>query len=197
MYADELLFGINKCDPSRDFPDPKSKHKPENARYGSSEESSGDEIPFKKRKERRRSNTSKTFVETLTKAKSSTFSCVSDMVVRNETIQIKLNILPGTIYDVKISENPSCSSSYFSNPRKTKHVYIHIVWILLNKFTLKDNNEILAQLPYSKHELTNKFTQLGNTPSSSSTSSPSTSSSSATLTAAEIKRKNWPEFFSG
>ena len=112
------------------------------------------------------------------------------MVVRNETIQIKLNILPGTIYDVKISENPSCSSSYFSNPRKTKHVCIHIVWILLNKFTLKENNEILVLLPYSKHELTNIFTQLGNTPSSSSTSSPSTSSTLATLTAAEIKRKN-------
>ena len=133
-----LDFGINESNPSRDFLDPKSKHKPENTCYGSSEESSGDEIPFKKRKERRRSNTSESFVETLPKAKSSSFSCTSNMVVSNRTIQIKLSTSTGTFYDVVISENPSCSWSYFSNPRKTKHVCIHIVWILLNKFGLKE-----------------------------------------------------------
>ena len=133
-----LDLGINESNPSRDFLDPKSKHKPENTCYGSSEESSGDEIPFKKRKERRRSNTSESFVETLPKAKSSSFSCTSNMVVSNRTIRIKLSISTGTFYDVVISENPSCSWSYFSNPRKTKHVCIHIVWILLNKFGLKE-----------------------------------------------------------
>ena len=95
--------------------------------HGSSEESSGDEIHFKKRKEQKSSNTSKAFFETLTKAKSSTFACTSDMAVRNRMIQIKLNTSTGTFYDVEISENSSCSCSSFSNPCKTKHLCIHII----------------------------------------------------------------------
>ena len=55
------------------------------------------------------------------------------------------------------------------------------------KFGLKENNAILAQVSYSKHELADIFAQVGNTPSSSSTSSSSTSSSSATLSVAEIQ----------
>ena len=88
--------------------------------------------------------------------------------VRNSIIQIKLNTSTGTFYDEEISENPSCSCSYFSNPRKTKYVCIYIVWILLNKFGLKENNRILAQVSYFKYVLANIFAQVGNTPSSSS-----------------------------
>ena len=51
----------------------------------------------------------------------------------------------------------------------------------------KENNEILAQVSYSKHELADIFAQVGNTPSSPSASSSSTSSSSATLSAAKIQ----------
>ena len=82
--------------------------------HGSSEELSGDEIPFKKRKEQKSSNTSKAFFETLTKAKSSTFAYTSDMAVRNRMIQIKLNNSTGTFYDVEISENPSHSFGRFA-----------------------------------------------------------------------------------
>ena len=92
------------------------------------------------------------------------------MVVSNRTIRIKLSTSTGIFYNVKISENPSWSCSYFLNPRKTKHVCIHIVWIFLNKFGLKENNKNLAQVSYSKNKLANIFAQVGNTSSSSSTS---------------------------
>ena len=95
--------------------------------HGSSEESSRDEIPFKKRKDQKNFNTSKAFFETLTKAKSSTYACTSYMVVRNRMIRIKLNTSTGTFSDMEISENPSCICSSLSNPRKTKHVCIHII----------------------------------------------------------------------
>ena len=45
----KLLFGINESNPSWDFLDLELKHKPENKCYESSEESSSNEIPFKKR----------------------------------------------------------------------------------------------------------------------------------------------------
>ena len=74
----KLLFGINESNPSWGFLDLELKHKPENKCYKSSQKSSTNEIPFKKRKERRRSNTSKAFFETLANDKSSTFSFTKD-----------------------------------------------------------------------------------------------------------------------
>ena len=53
---------------------------------------------LKKREKWRRSNKSKAFHETLTKAKSSMFSCTNDMVVRNWMIWIKLNSSTGTTW---------------------------------------------------------------------------------------------------
>ena len=47
----ELLFEINESNPSQDFLDSESEHKPENTCFRSSEESSWDEISFKKNKE--------------------------------------------------------------------------------------------------------------------------------------------------
>ena len=63
-----------------------------------------------------------------------------------------------------------------------QNTYVSSVSILLNKSGLKENNAILAQVSYSKHELADIFAQVSNTPSSSSTSS-----SSTTLSVAEIQ----------
>ena len=52
---------------------------------------------------------------------------------------------------------------------------------------MEENNEILAQVPFPKHELDDIFAQAGNTTSLSSASSFSTSSSSTILTAPEVQ----------
>ena len=178
---------MNESGPSRDFLDENCRHRPNKRSFGSSSEESADDNPFKRRKERRRSNTSKGFTETLSKAKTQTFACEKLNEEKN-SISLRLTTTGGVSFNVDISETPSCTCSFFSNPRKTKQTCVHIVWVLIKKFSINESNALLAQVQLTKVEVASilaKSQPVSSNPSSSTTTN-AENTFNASLTDAEI-----------
>ena len=179
---------MNTPGPSTDFLDEKCKRRPSESKHYGTSESSNEEPQYKKsyreegRKERRRSNNTKAFKETLRKSKAINLECSSDMQVRNRKIQLTVTIASGRVYNVEIGETPSCTCDYHSNPRKIKHTCQHIVWVLLNKSGILQR--ILAQVSFTVPEINFIFNQQCN---QSQPSKPGYAKPNINLTRAEIQ----------
>ena len=101
-----------------------------------------------------RNNRSKNFIRVLEIAKKiKSLSVKSEVIVSEQERHFTLASSLGVTYDIELNNIPNCSCRYCSD----RDVCSHIVWLLLNRFKVPEDEYLLQQRGYTSHELKSIF----------------------------------------
>ena len=145
--------------------DPNSGHRPDKRRQ---EPAKGYQGHAKKkcsndiRPERKRTNRSKEFQESLKKALNEPFileKTDGDLIRISIGYSFKVySINSQTTYSVIIDQNPRCTCPYFmKKPKNRKQICKHILWVYIRVYRLPENSSILQQTALTKAECLDTF----------------------------------------
>ena len=116
------------------------------------------------RVERYRSTRSKTFLNSLKKAKDNKHAFVLLNVNQVSATMQKYRIkVFNQIIEVRLTEKPSCTCTYFNrNNRKQSETCCHVIWILLYYYQMIEEDPILQQIAITSQEITTIFSLVPN-----------------------------------
>ncbi len=116
-----------------------------------------------------RKNRSKTFTRVLEITKKLTLKVNTEVVISKFERHYTLAAKSGLTYDVEIKAFPECSCRYCSE----RELCSHIVWLLLNRFNVSEDNNVLQQRGYTSQEILDMFSTAERSPRGVTNKTPS------------------------
>ena len=186
-YADDIL---NR---SRVPDDEFCRHRPNNPTVDNLSSSEDEITPKRARKSantrvnRRRSETSKTFLKVFSSATSASFTLINVACNDQKEAHVTIRSNTGNV-EVIIRKSLYCDVCFPKNEgKKTVNTCVHIVWVLMRVFNIS-RKSLLAQVNLTENEVTSVLTSKNTGPNpSTSTSTSSASSASSTSSSANTK----------